>query len=380
MNIWLWLFSLFAALIVLIYIGYPVLLSLGLLGARRTISRQRIEPVVSIVVPAHNEEQALKQKIVNLLALEYPREKLEILIGSDGSTDNTEAIVRGFDGDGVRLIANEKQCGKSGIQNLAVAAAKGEILAFTDADCILAPDAIRKMVENFADIRVGLVTCSPAYSNDAENQISRNEGLYWRYENWIRAEESSRGLLTMASGSLFGMRQSLWKPLDPNVGDDFVLPIITALQGFRNVVDESVHAASRLTQTGSRSMFRMKMRIVSKDLRGLWVNRSILNPSQSGPLAIALWLHKLLRWLVPYFLLGLLVANLFLATRPLFFVALSLQAVFYTVALCCWLIGEERAHAPWSIALFFCLVNGAALIGTLHFAAGKKMGVWRPVR
>lgn len=380
MSIWIYIFSLLSALIVLIYIGYPVLLKLGVLGAPHPIARQPIEPMVSFIIPAHNEERAIEQKIVNLLALEYPKDKIEILIGSDGSSDETENIVRSFTPAGVQLIASDKQLGKSGIQNLAVAAARGDILVFTDADCIPASDSLRKLMENFGDPRVGLVTGSPAYSNNSENQITRNEGLYWRYENWIRSQESRRGLLTTASGSLFGIRRSLWRPLDPNVGDDFVLPLTTAIHGFWNVVDSRVHVVTRLTQAQTHSMFRMKMRIVSKDMRGLWVNRSILNPFQLGPIAISLWLHKLLRWLVPYFLFGLLIANLFLLAHPFFLVLLGLQAGFYAVALCCWLLGEERAHAPWSIALSFCLVNSAALAGSLHFAAGKKIGVWRPVR
>jgi cellulose synthase/poly-beta-1,6-N-acetylglucosamine synthase-like glycosyltransferase len=380
MSIWIYIVSLLSALIVLIYIGYPVLLKLGALGAARPISRELIEPTISIIVPAHNEEGSIEQKIENLLALDYPKDRIEVLVGSDGSTDNTENIVRRFASAGVQLITSDKQLGKSGIQNLAVAAAHGDILVFTDADCILAPDSLVAMVANFADPRVGLVTCSPAYSNRSENQITQNEGLYWRYENWIRSEESRRGLLTTASGWLFGMRRSLWKPLDLNVGDDFVLPLITAIHGFRNVVDVKVHVVSRLAQAQTHSMFRMKMRIVSKDMRGLWNNRSILNPFRLGSVAISIWLHKLLRWLVPYFLSVLFLANLFLLAHPLFLFFLGLQAAFYAVALCCLLIGEDRVHAPWSIALSFCLVNSAALVGSLHFAAGKKFGTWRPVR
>lgn len=369
-----------ASLILLIYIGYPALLALGLLRERCPISIGENEPTASIIVPAHNEAKAIAQKIANLLALEYPRNKVEILIGSDGSTDNTDTIVRTFESRGVQLICSQKQCGKSGIQNILVGAAKGDILIFTDADCILAPDALRRIMENFFDPSIGLVTCSPAYSNSADNQISRNESLYWSYENWLRLEESSRGLLNMASGFLFGMRRSLWRPLDLNVGDDFVLPLLTSIQGYRNVVDDRVGAVSSLTQTRSHSMIRMKMRIVSKDLRGLWTNRSILNPARFGSVAIALWLHKLLRWLIPYLLAGLLVANLILASHPFFLGVLCLQASFYGIAIGCLLLGAESAPAPWSIALSFCLVNYAAFLGTLHFATGKTIGVWRPVR
>jgi cellulose synthase/poly-beta-1,6-N-acetylglucosamine synthase-like glycosyltransferase len=368
------------ALIAMIYFGYPALLKFGAFGARQPLDKRAYEPNVSIIVPAHNEENAIGAKIENLLAQDYPKDRLEILIGSDGSTDRTEEIVRAHANSSVKLVASAQQCGKSAIQNLLVRESAGEALIFTDADCMLAPDAVRQLVNDFADSRVGLVTCKPVYSNGEKNEIAQNESTYLRYESWIRREESARGLLAAASGSFFGMRRSLWRPLDPNVGDDFVLPMGVVQQGYRNILDETIQVATDISQTRAQTMFRMKMRIISKDLRGLYVNRALLNPFKHGWVALALWFHKLLRWLVPYFLVFLLIDNILLLTKPVFRVFFLLQLAFYAIALSCWFVGEERARAPWSIPMSFCLVNAAAFAGVLHFATGKKIGQWKPVR
>lgn len=380
MSVIVSLFVGLVGLVVMIYAGYPMMLAAGLLGRRRPPHRAEFYPMLSILVPAHNEEHAIEAKLKNLLAAEYPKEKLEILVGDDGSTDATASIVREFASRGVKLVSGKSQGGKSMIQNLMAEQARGEILVFTDADVMLSPQALSYMTENFVDPSVGVVTCSPRFSNEGENQISGNEGMYWRYETWIRRAESDVGLLTVASGSLFSVRREIWKPLNPDVGDDFALPLASALAGYRNVVDERMGAVTRLTQVHPRTMFRMKMRIISKDLRGLLMNRRVLNPLTQGRVAIGLWLHKLLRWMVPYFLLAILACNLLLLARPGMQVVLAMQMLFYLVAFCCWRIGADRVRAPWSIALSFCLVNLAALAGTLHFAAGRRMGTWKPVR
>ncbi len=161
-------------------------------------------------------------------------------------------------------------------------------------------------MEHFADARVGLVTARPRYLNGRETSITENESQYLRYETWLREQESERGILAMASGSLFAMRRSLWRPLDRALGDDFVLPLRVARAGLLNRLDTRVSALTRLSQNRVGSMLRMKARIISKDLRALLVHRELLDPLRHGALAISLWSHKLLRWLVPYFLLALL--------------------------------------------------------------------------
>ena len=364
------------ATILWVYFGYPLALWLGVLGRRKYFKHSCEQPLVSVIIAARNEEPCIKAKLENLLASDYPRERLEILVGSDGSSDRTEEIVREFAAEGVGLISFPQQQGKSAIQNGLVAAASGAILVFTDADSLFSRGALACLTGNFADANVGLVTACCRYLNSNETSVAENESLYLRYETWLRGQESERGILAMASGWLFAMRRSLWRPLDPNLGDDFVLPLEIAEAGMRNVLEARVTAISALAQNQPRSMLRMKVRIISKDLRALLEHPGLLNPFRHNALAVSLWSHKLLRWFVPYALMGMLASNRFLLARPAFRVALALQAAFYLGALAGFARRGRPLRFPWSLPMSFCLVNVAALLGTLKFFARRDSGRW----
>src|ERR1700735_318240 len=374
------LFWLSAAVVIYVYFGYPLLLKLRLLGTPAPWLRDEAQPLISVIVAAHNEESVIEAKLKNLLSSDYPRECVEVLIGSDGSLDSTKAIDRKITADGVGLISFPQHQGKSAIQNGLVAKASGSILVFTDADCTLSPDALSCLVQNFADDKIGLVTGIPRFESIQETSVARNEGIYLRYETWLRTQESDCGLLAMASGSLFAIRRCLWKPLDPNVGDDFALPLQVALMDRRSVLDSRVAASTRLMQSRAHSMFNLKVRIVSKDLRALLANRRILNPFRYGAIAISLWSHKLLRWFVPYFLLALFAFNIFLARAPFYRTVLLMQIIFYATALLGFLLRNSKFAHPLSIPMSFCVVNFASLIGTAKCLIGYKSGRWKPVR
>jgi cellulose synthase/poly-beta-1,6-N-acetylglucosamine synthase-like glycosyltransferase len=372
---WICLFLVF-----FVYAGYPILLAVGIFGRRRPVRRACVLPDLSIVVPAHNEEKTIQMKLDNLLALDYPKDKVEILVGSDGSTDRTESIVRGYADRGVRLVSSLGRRGKSSIQNEIVDLSGGSVLVFTDADCLLSADALLLMTQNLADPEVALVTSCAVISNKGETGVAESEGLYWRYERWLRLQESERGLLAMGSGSLFVMRREFWTRLDPNVGDDFVLPLQVARAGYRNVLETQTSTSTRLTQNRFDSMLRMKMRIISKDLRGLLQNSACLNPLKTGTLACSLWSHKLLRWAVPYFLIGLFVSNLFLAGHEPYAAFLVAQVLFLALSVAGVFFGERRFRFPLSVVSSFCLVNLAALLGTLHCMLFRTAGHWNTVR
>lgn len=389
------LFWMSVGVLIYVYLGYPLALRVGVMGGPIAALTGPIQPMISIIVAAHNEEAAIGAKLKNLLASDYPRELTEILIGSDGSSDRTEEIVRPFAAEGVGLISFPQQQGKSAMQNALVAVAASSILVFTDADCLSAPGAIARIVEHFADPRVGLVTARPSYRNESETCIIQNESLYLRYETWLREQESARGVLAMASGSLFAIRRSLWKPLDRNLGDDFALPLQIAKDGYKNILEPRAVAFTRLSQDEPGSLLRLKVRIISKDFRALLVHRALLNPTRYGAIAVSLWSHKLLRWLAPYFLLAGFVANSFLLDRSFFRASLILQWAFYALALIGALRGTacdrgERvttAAGPssatrlfWSLPMSFCVVNLAALLGTLQCIAGRTSGRWKPER
>jgi len=363
-----------------VYFGYPLVLWIGAFGRKQTFRRGDGQPLISVIVAAHNEESQIAAKIHNLIESKYPRDRVEILIGSDGSSDKTEDIVREFTCEGVGLLSFPQQQGKSAIQNGLVAVASGDILVFTDADCFFAPDALSFIVENFADPRVGLVTAHPRYLNESETSITENESIYLRYETWLRRQESDRGLMAMASGSLFALRRSLWHPLKPGEGYDFVCPLRVAQAGMLNRLDDRVAAVTRLTQDQPAAMLRMKTRIIGKDFRGLLSHGDLLNPIVHGSLAAGLWSHKLLRWLVPYFLLALMASNLALPGRPFFRAVFALQATFYALALVGLAARGRSDKFPFSVPASFCIVNFAALQGTLSCFAGKTSGRWIPER
>lgn len=369
-----------AFVIFYVYLGYPLLLASGALGTRRLSRRQCVQPSLSILIPARNEGKVIGTKLRNLLTQNYPLEKLEILVGNDGSSDATAALASEFLPSGIQLVSSDESRGKSSTQNGLVERAQGEILVFTDADCMLPANALRTMMQHFTDPQVGLVTSCVRFQNQSETAIVENESLYWKYERWLRNQESDRGLLAMASGSLFAMRRTLWQPLDPNVGDDFVLPLSVAKAGFRNVLETRFSPTTILTQNQPGSMFRMKMRIISKDLRGLLRNASCLNPFHVGRVALSLWSHKLLRWAVPYFLIVLFLSNLLLTAHMLYAITLATQITFYSVSVLGLLLRADRIRRPLSPASSFCLVNLAALFGTLHCFTLQTAGRWKPVR
>lgn len=366
------------------YAGYPLALASGFIARRRPISvTGAIAPALpslSIIIAAHNEESAIEAKIQNVFDSDYPRELVEILVGSDGSSDRTEQITRKYSGDGVGLISFPMQQGKSAMQNGLVAAASGTLLVFTDADCVFAPDALRSIAARFDDPQIGLVTGAPSYANETKNSITQNEGVYLKYESWLRQQESDRGLLAMASGSLFAMRHSLWRPLDRNLGDDFELPLRVSLAGFRTVLEPGAKSITKLSQDTHESMFALKVRIISKDFRALRSYGAILNPFRHTSLAVALWSHKLLRWLVPYFLLGMMFSSGFLRHSPFYGFVFVAELVFLVIAGFGLIFGGRRIRFPWSIATSFCIVNLAALFGVLKSFGSRGSGSWTPVR
>ena len=374
------LFWLCFFVILFVYLGYPLLLASGVLGEPRRIQKREFLPKVSVIIPAHNEEKSIREKIENLLQLNYPPERLEILVGNDGSQDRTASILNSVNNDQVKVFHSPSQVGKSAVQNELISLSTGAILVLTDADCLLPHQALTLMLENFADRHVGLVTNCAAVVNADETPVVENEGLYWKYEGWLRHQESERGLLAMASGSLFAIRRELWHKLDPNVGDDFVLPLRVARLGYLNVLETRVSAQTKLTQSQPDSMFRMKTRIISKDLRGLLCNPACLNPFQVGLVAVALWSHKLLRWAIPYFLILLLFSNFFLAGKNFYGAFLVAQILFYAISAVGLLLRERGLRFPISTAASFCLVNAAALIGTLHCLSWHPAGQWKTVR
>lgn len=376
------LFLFLIVLILYVYFGYPfLLLILSKLCPSSPVQKAEITPTVSLIIAAYNEEKVIAQKIENCLSLDYPSENLEIIVASDGSMDRTNEIVRGYAGQGVKLIALSPNQGKSSAQNQAVAEAQGDIIFFSDANVMLRPDAVRKIVSNLADVNVGCVVGKVTYINKGDTSVSQGEESYWRYELFLREKESKFGNFTMGSGPIMAIRRNLFQPLDSNVGEDFVLPMQVAISGYRVVYEPKAISEEILFQNTHVSMFRTKVRIITKDLRGLFICRTLLNPFRYPLYAWGLISHKLLRWLAPYFLIVLFVSNILLLDHFFYRLIFSLQLAFYSMAAAGY-FWQKKNKAPriFGIPFSFCLVNLAALVGVAKFAMGKKSGRWKPVR
>lgn len=375
------LFWFLILLIFYVYFGYPSLLFVfSKLFPAPIIDKSEITPSVSIIIAAYNEENLIALKIENSLRLDYPKEKLEIIVASDGSTDGTNDIVRSFNTRGVHLVPLNSNMGKSVAQNMAVEKATGEILLFTDADTFLHSDALRRMNRNFADDTVGCVVGTISYPNEGETTVSRGEGTYWRYELFIRHTESEVGNFAMGSG-IMAIRRDLFMPLNPDLGDDFVLPMLTALNGNRVIYESEANCDTILQHSNAHQMLRSRIRVITKDLRGLFYCNSILNPLQYPLYSLGLISHKFLRWLIPYFLIGAFIFNSFLLDNLLYGLIFIIQIIFYSSAFLgfTW---QNMGTPPkiFSLPFFFCLVNFGALVAVASFLVGKRTGRWQPVR
>ena len=237
----------------------------------RKIKKENVEPAVTILIAAYNEEDAISPTIANKLALDYPREKIEILVISDGSTDNTDEAVKQFQTDGVCLLRQDPRAGKTAALNLAVEHAKGEILVFSDANSIYAPDALRKLVGAFADEQVGYVTGKMIYTNPDGTTVGDGCTAYMKYENALRGVESKVGSVVGVDGGIDAVRKSLYRPMRPDQLPDFVLPLMVIEQGYRVVYEPNAILRESSLQDVSDE-YRMRVRVA---LRAFWALRDM---------------------------------------------------------------------------------------------------------
>jgi cellulose synthase/poly-beta-1,6-N-acetylglucosamine synthase-like glycosyltransferase len=367
------LFWLAAATVAYVYIGYPIVL-IFLRGLRnRPVLRQPIEPRVSILVAAHNEAAVIEKKIRNTLALDYPHDRLELVIASDGSTDGTETIAERFaDGEKVRLIAYPRNRGKLATLNETVPLLKGEIVAFSDASSMLAPDAIRNLVSSFADPEVGAVSGVYKVRNTDEAQLGRQEDLYWQYETFLKIQEAASGSILGAHGSLYAIRRALYSTPPPEmINDDYIIPLRVLQQGYRVAYEPRAIAYEEATDMGG---FGRRIRIMTGNIEQLREIKGLLQPVQ--PLALFFFLsHKLGRLAVPPAMVVLIVCNLILLQIPFYFVLGCLQLAFYGLVI----VGAAGRLIPRAIRLpyYFCMINAAALVGMYHVISGRRRMAWK---
>lgn len=373
-------FWLAAAMSLYTLVGYPLLTLILAAIVRKRVDKQPIQPKVSFIIAAYNEEDAIAQKIEQTLALDYPSEKLEIIVASDGSTDRTDEIVGSFSGLGVKLYRSESRSGKTGALNETVETATGDILVFSDATGTYSPQSVRELVANFNDPSVGCVTgrVTYKYGEDVNSQGFRG---YQRIAVAIRRAESLFGSQTSVSGSIHAMRRELFQPSPPEFSLDVIDAVHAVSQGYR-VVYENDALSQEESRDSVAAEFRCRVRIGVRGTSMIpYVLRQLVGHGRLG-YAFQMISHKIFRWELWFFLLVALVSNVILIERSTAYASLALlQLAFYGVA-CLGLVSRHVvARLPLvSTASLFVMGNAAMAVGAIKCLAGRRMAKWEPVR
>jgi cellulose synthase/poly-beta-1,6-N-acetylglucosamine synthase-like glycosyltransferase len=370
-------FTIDCFLLFYVYLLYPLLVTV--------LARPRVHnpqssgyPQVTLVLCAHNEEAVLPKKIANCKALDYPAELLEFCVGSDGSTDGTNALLQAWAEDPrVHLTISPRRVGKTALLNHMVPMASGEIVLFSDASTLFPPDAVQRHVSHYADPTVGCVGGDLVFVNAAHSSVSGAHGAYWRYERHLRRCESDLGILACVAGANYSMRRALWRAVEPRFADDCNSPLNVIEQGYR-VVYAPEASAREVAAESSTGLMRRRVRMVTRDLEAILARPALLNPFRFPGVAWSLWSHKLLRWIAAPLLVVLLASNLFLLHRPLFQAILGCQLAFYALSLVGYLL-RGKGHSRWlSLPLYFGLSNLAALGGLANVLRRKPAVTWQP--
>lgn len=342
-------------------------------------------PSVTMVISAYNEVAHIEEKIANALALAYPRELLEVMVISDASDDGTDEIVRRFADQQVRCCRQEQRLGKSAGLSRFCPEAQGEILVFTDANSMFAPNALAKLVRHFDDPTIGYSVGRQLYANTTGEASADSENIYWNMELRIKEWESRVSSVVGADGAIYGLRKELFEPLAPEDINDFVLPLKVVARGYRGVFEPEA-VCYEDAAPNFRGEFRRKVRIVNRSLRAVTKVPQALNPFRVGSFAWLLLGHKVLRWLGPIFLTAMLLTSAVLAMQELathggrlYTAILGLQLAGYCLA-AMYLLPPLRRVRLIYIAYYFLLVNIAAAQGLLLLLSGKTIGVWKPQR
>lgn len=371
-----------AAVVAYSYVGYPALVAvLAWLRPAPPVGKAPIEPRVTLLIVAHNEEARIEEKLRNCLEVDYPRDRLEVLVASDGSCDGTEDLVRSLAPEGVQLLALPGPNGKPAAINEAVPRASGEILVLCDVRQRLATSAIRELVAHFADPQVGAVSGELHIPGGSASTSGEGVGLYWSYEKAIRRAESRLGSTVGATGALYAFRKSLFRPIDPRtILDDVAIPMNVARAGYR-VTFEPAAAAFDEPATDAAREYGRKVRTLAGNYQLVALYPWLLDPRRNR----LIWQfvsHKLSRLVVPWCLMAFLCASTWLvlqgssAYRPL----VAAQAVFYGMAAAGWGLERLGRHPRWlSIPCGLTLLNLAAAAAFFGFLRGTHKAAWRAV-
>lgn len=374
------IFWLTIGIVIYTYIGYPFLIFLLSLFINNKVNKKDIEPAVTFLITAYNEEKSIKQKLENTLSLDYPREKLEIIVASDGSTDRTDEIIKEFGDKGVTLHRVEGRVGKTETQNQTVKIAKGEVVIFSDATTKYKKDAIKKIVSNYADPSVGAVSGRYEYVNPSGAPVGLGTILFWKYENFIKSRQTRIKTVTGCCGCIYSVRRSLYEPLPRDIISDLVEPLKILEKGYR-IAFEPEAVAYEATEEKPEEEFSMRVRVITRGMNGLLYVKSLSNPLRYSFVSFQLISHKVLRWLIPFLLIILFVSNSLILDDSLYRLIFLLQLSFYISASVAWVMGKYGKKVKFLfLPLYFCIVNLASLQAIFNIIKGRKTVIWETIR
>ncbi len=358
------------------YFGYPLILLIISRYTRRdtSLAQRAYTPSVTLIITAHNEAARIENKLQNTLELEYPPESMEIIVASDASTDGTDETVRQYAQRGIRLVRSPRRAGKEFAQKCAIQEARGDVIVFSDVATILDRHAIRTIVSNFSDPKVGCVSSEDRFI-DETGRVS-GEGAYVRYEMWLRSLETKVHSLVGLSGSFFAARRLLCLDWPADIPSDFNTLLNAIRHGYRGVNDPKSIGTYTNIKDETRE-FQRKVRTITRGISALMHDPSLMNPLRYGIFSWQIISHKLMRWLVPLFLVVTLVMNVILALQRRWYVLiLSVQSAFYGLAL------SGSRHADRSLLLkipyYFLQVNRAIAVAWLKYLKGERYVTWTP--
>jgi cellulose synthase/poly-beta-1,6-N-acetylglucosamine synthase-like glycosyltransferase len=366
-------------LVIYSYVLYPVLIVCfsRLFGRDQKLPASAKEycPPASLLIAAHNEEAVIESRIVNALQTDYPADRLEIAVASDGSADATAAIVRRFQDPRVKLFDYAERRGKAATLNATLPQLAGEVVILSDANTAIDPQAVARLVRWFHDPQVGVV-CGKLLLQDGAT--TRNaDGLYWKLENLLKTSEARLGGLLGANGAIYAIRRAWFQPIPSStIIDDFVLPLRMRLQHGCAIRYDRDALAFEETSPDVWAEFRRRLRIGAGGFQSLAWLRGLLWPGR-GWIAFTFFSHKVLRWLCPFFLLGTLFSNLFLLGQVFYQVTFLGQLLFYLASLGFTLFPTAgKAFRPLRLLGMFTLMNGALMVGFFRWFRGTQKAAW----
>jgi len=372
-----YIFIISVGLVLYAYLFYPISMYVISIFKKERSYQSKYYPNISLIIAAYNEEKRIERKLDNTISIKYPKEKLQIIVSSDGSTDKTNEICREYEEKGVELLAMGQRAGKENAQKQALQLAKGDVIVFTDVATMVDPDGIEQIVSGFADPEIGCVSSEDRVIGKDGKQSGEN--FYVRYEMWLRRLESRANSPVGLSGSFFAARKSVCHDFAADMDSDFRTLLNSVKMGMRGTTDPKA-IGYYFDVADQRQEFERKIRTVLRGLTLFFRNTEFLNLFKYGIFSYQFFCHKLLRWLVPFFLILAFIFNAFLAaTSKIYFILFLGQIIFYGLSIL------PRAYDMYSsswkilkIPVYFVVVNASIFVAWWRYLRHHRVVMWTP--